>query len=206
MFKAKNITWHPHKVSKSEREKINGHRSCVLWFTGLPSSGKSTIANELEYILNRQGVRTYVLDGDNVRHGLNKNLGFSKEDRKENIRRIGEIAKLFCDAGIVVIIALISPFAEDREAARCLIQDGQFIEIYTKCSLDICKERDPKGLYKRAMAGEIKDFTGISHPYEEPVNPEIIIETDKLSVEDAVERIAEHLTLSDVIGKNIKKK
>lgn len=199
MLKERNIVWHPHKVSKEDRRAIKGHKSCVLWFTGLPSSGKSTIANELDYELKKRGAHSYILDGDNIRHGLNKNLGFSKEDRKENIRRIGEVAHLFVDAGILVITAFISPFIEDRQLARSLIKQGDFIEIYVKCSLDVCKERDPKGLYKKAMAGEIKDFTGISQPYEDPVNPEIILETDKLSVYDSVNKILEYLISKNII-------
>lgn len=193
MLKAKNIVWHPHRVSQKDREKIKGHKSCVIWFTGLPSSGKSTVAHELEYTLNKKGMHTYVLDGDNIRHGLNKNLGFSKEDRKENIRRIGEIAKLFVDTGIVTIAAFISPFREDRETVRNLVKTGEFIEVYTKCPISVCKERDPKKLYEKAMAGEIKEFTGVSHPYEEPFNPEILLETDKLSVEECVGRILVYL-------------
>lgn len=193
MLRESNVIWHNHKVSKKDRENINGHQSCILWFTGLPSSGKSTIANKLEEILHKNGVRTYVLDGDNVRHGLNRDLGFTIEDRKENIRRIGEVAKLFIDAGILTLTAFISPFRKDRETVRKLVKEGEFIEIHAKCSLETCKRRDPKGLYKKAMAGEIKDFTGISQPYEEPVDPEIVIETDKLSVDESVNKILAYL-------------
>jgi len=200
MQKTKNIVWHEHKVKRADREKIKGHRPCVLWFTGLPSSGKSTIANELEHALNRRGVHTYVLDGDNVRHGLNKNLGFSVEDRKENIRRIGEVAKLFVDAGVLPITAFISPFIEDRKTARALMGEGEFVEIYAKCALETCKERDPKGLYKKALAGEIKEFTGVSQPYEEPPNPEIVIETDVLSVEESVKKILCYLEHTKIIN------
>lgn len=203
MAKAKNVVWHPHKVSRGEREAIKGHKPCVVWFTGLPSSGKSTIANELEYVLNRQRVHTYVLDGDNVRHGLNKNLGFSKEDRVENIRRIGEVAKLFVDAGIVSIAAFISPFKADRDLVRGLMKEGEFIEVYIKCSLDVCKERDPKGLYKKAIAGEIKDFTGISQSYEEPLKPDVVIKTDELTIHESVDVILEYLIRHNVIGRKM---
>lgn len=199
MLKEKNIVWHPCKVSQKDREKIRGHKSCLMWFTGLPSSGKSTIAHELEYNLSKRGMHTYVLDGDNIRHGLNKNLGFSKEDRKENIRRVGEVARLFVDAGIITLAAFISPFREDREAVRNLLNDGEFIEIYVKCPIEVCMKRDPKNLYKKAMAGEIKDFTGISQPYEEPSNPEIIIETDRLSIGESVNKILDYLTSRKII-------
>ncbi|KPK41106.1 MAG: adenylylsulfate kinase [Omnitrophica WOR_2 bacterium SM23_29] len=200
MLKEKNIVWHPHRVSQEDRENIKKHKSCTIWFTGLPSSGKSTIAHELEYKLNRSGIHTYVLDGDNIRHGLNKNLGFSREDRKENIRRIGEVVKLFVDAGIVTVAAFISPFREDREAVRNLLKDGEFIEIYTKCPVEVCMERDPKNLYRKAMAGEIKEFTGVSHPYEEPLKPEIVLEADKLSVEESVNRILAYLSSYKIIN------
>ncbi|KPK41442.1 MAG: adenylylsulfate kinase [Omnitrophica WOR_2 bacterium SM23_29] len=200
MLKEKNIVWHPHRVNQKDREKIKEHKSCVIWFTGLPSSGKSTIAHELEYGLNKRGKHTYVLDGDNIRHGLNRNLGFSREDRKENIRRIGEVVKLFVDAGIVTIAAFISPFRKDREAVRNLLKDGEFIEIYTKCPIEVCMERDPKNLYKKAMAGEIKEFTGISQPYEEPLNSEIMLETDKLSVSESVNKILNYLKSHKIIN------
>jgi len=195
----KNIVWHPHKVARANRQAIKKHKSCVLWLTGLPSSGKSTVANELDYMLNERGVHTYVLDGDNIRHGLNKNLGFSKEDRKENIRRIGEVAKLFTDAGVIAITAFISPFAEDRKTARDLMGTGEFFEIYIKCSVEKCMERDPKGLYKKAIAGEIKEFTGISQPYEAPENPELVIETDILSVKEAAGKIMDFLAAQKII-------
>jgi len=201
----KNIVWHEHKVSRRDREVIKGHKPCILWFTGLPSSGKSTIANELEHVLNKRGAHTYVLDGDNVRHGLNKNLGFSKEDRKENIRRVGEVAKLFVDAGILPITAFISPFKEDRDMVRALMKEGEFIEVFIKCPLEVCMERDPKGLYKKAIAGEVKDFTGISHPYEEPSNSEIVIKTDKISVKEAVDVIVEYLVRNKIISEKGKK-
>jgi len=199
VLKKNCIVWHPHRVSREDREKIKNQKACVLWFTGLPSSGKSTIAHELEFIFNKRGIHTYVLDGDNVRHGLNKDLGFTTEDRKENIRRIGEVAKLFVDAGILTITAFISPFIEDRKFARSLVGEGEFIEIYTKCSLSVCEKRDPKGLYKKAIAGEIKDFTGISHPYEEPSSPEILLETDRLSIEECINKILTYLQEHKII-------
>jgi adenylylsulfate kinase len=175
--KATNIYWHERFITKEDREKLNGHRGVCLWFTGLSGSGKSTIAIEVENLLYKKVIRTYVLDGDNVRHGLTKDLGFSPEDRTENIRRIGEVSKLFVDAGIIVMTAFISPYRSDRRQVRDLMLKGEFVEIYIKCDLDVCEQRDPKGLYKKARAGEIKDFTGIDAPYEEPENPELIIDT-----------------------------
>ena len=184
------VVYHPHKVTKSDRSSIKGHKPCVVWLTGLPASGKSTIANELEYVLNKQyKAHTYILDGDNIRQGLNKDLGFSKEDRAENIRRISEVAKLFVDAGLIVITAFISPYRKDRNFARSLVEEGEFIEVFVKCPVFVCEQRDPKGLYKKARAGEIKGFTGIDDPYEEPENPEIVLETDEMSVEECVEKI-----------------
>lgn len=194
-----NLTWHTHRVTKSDRENIKKHKACVLWFTGLSASGKSTIAHELEHTLNSKNIHTYILDGDNVRHGLNKNLGFSKEDREENIRRVGEITKLFTDAGIVTIAAFISPFVKDRKIARGLVKDIDFVEIYTKCPVSVCQSRDPKGLYKKAISGELKEFTGISHPYEEPIKPEILLETDKLSIEQCVDKIMSYLESHKII-------
>lgn len=188
-----NVVWHDHRVTKTERRKLNNHKSCVVWFTGLPSSGKSTIASEAEHQLYNRGIRTYLLDGDNVRHRLNSNLGFSPEDREENIRRIGEVAKLFVDAGMITFVAFISPYRKDREKARKLLKDGEFIEVYVKCPADICEQRDPKGLYQKAKKGEIKEFTGVSAPYEEPFNPEILLESDRLSVEESVTRVIDYL-------------
>jgi adenylyl-sulfate kinase len=193
MCSKKHIVWHPHKIRKKDREKIKGHRACVLWFTGLPSSGKSTIAHELELILNKKGIHTYVLDGDNIRYGLNSDLGFTTKDRRENIRRVSEVAKLFIDAGIVIMVAIISPFRKDREKARSLFKKREFIEIYTKCPISVCKKRDPKGLYQKAIADKIKDFTGISHPYEEPLSPEVLLETDKLSIKASIRKILNYL-------------
>lgn len=197
----RNIVWHPHRVSKKNRQMIKKHKTAVLWFTGLSGSGKSTIAHELDYLLNKRGLHTYILDGDNIRHGLNKDLGFSSEDRKENIRRIGEVAKLFVDAGLLTIVAFISPFVEDREIVRNLVGKEEFIEIYTKCSIEICKKRDPKGFYKMAMNGEIKNFTGISHPYEEPHDPELILETDKLSLDKCVDKVVGYLNKRQILDK-----
>ncbi len=170
-----DITWHSTSVNKEHREKLNRHKAACLWFTGLSGSGKSTLANEVEKILYDKKIHTYLLDGDNVRHGLNKDLGFSAEDRKENIRRIGEVAKLFTDAGMIVLTAFISPYRSDRDFVRNLFDNKEFIEIFVKCDLDTCEERDPKGLYEKARKGEIDNFTGISAPYEEPLNPELII-------------------------------
>lgn len=177
--KATNVHWHEGNVTQRDRERANKHRGTCLWFTGLSGSGKSTVANEVENILFDSGIKTYVLDGDNIRHGLNRDLGFSPEDREENIRRIGEVAHLFVDAGVLVMTAFISPYKSDRDKVRKLMSDGEFIEIYVKCDLDVCEERDPKGLYKKARAGEIKEFTGISAPYEEPEKPELVIDTSK---------------------------
>ena len=197
-----NLTWHTGKITPADRKKAFGHGSCVLWLTGLSGSGKSTIAAEVERILLTRGVHTYVLDGDNVRHGLSGDLGFSDEDRMENIRRIGEVARLFVEAGVVVITAFISPFREDRDRVRSLLDPGKFLEIYTKCPLELCETRDPKGLYAKARAGEISDFTGIDSPYEEPLDPELILDTGELSVEECVERIVAVLEDSGIITPN----
>ena len=191
--KPEHIVWQNTAVSREDRYRLNGHRSCVLWFTGLSGAGKSTLSVALEKELYRLGIRSYVLDGDNIRHGLNRNLGFSPEDRKENIRRVGEVAKLFVDAGLVALSAFISPYREDRQMVRELFREGEFIEIYVKCPLEVCESRDPKGLYRKARRGEIRDFTGISAPYEEPLNPELVLETDKLTVEESVGRVLRYL-------------
>ena len=174
-MKNTNIIYHAASVTRERRNQLNNHKSVVIWFTGLSGSGKSTLAHSVEEILFSKGCRTYVLDGDNVRHGLTSNLGFSNEDRKENIRRIGEVTKLMMEAGLIIMTAFISPFREDRIAVRNLISDGDFIEIYCKASLETCEARDLKGLYKRARLGEIKNYTGIDSPYEIPDNPELII-------------------------------
>eukprot|EP00899_Mesostigma_viride_P010622 jgi/Mesvir1/19561/Mv07033-RA.1 len=171
-----NIKWHEGAVSRQERERILDQKGCVVWFTGLSGSGKSTVGYTLEHALASLGKLTYVLDGDNIRHGLNKNLGFTPADREENIRRIGEVSKLFSDAGVVTIVSFISPYRKDRDLVRALLKKGEFIEVYMRVPIDICEQRDPKGLYKLARAGKIKGFTGIDDPYEEPENPEVIID------------------------------
>ncbi|MCM3760414.1 adenylyl-sulfate kinase [Alkalihalobacillus oceani] len=193
------LVWHEAAVSKEERWEQSGHKSAILWFTGLSGAGKSTLANALEKRLFEQGTRSYVLDGDNIRHGLNKGLGFSDEDRKENIRRIGEVAKLFVDAGTIVCTAFISPFREDRRQVRELVEAGEFVEIYVRCSLEECEARDPKGLYQKARAGEIPFFTGISSPYEEPEASELIIDSDKKTVEQSVDEIVDYLKKRAII-------
>ncbi|HUU83910.1 MAG TPA: adenylyl-sulfate kinase [Phycisphaerae bacterium] len=184
-IRATNITWHEGHVSREEREKLLGQKGVLIWMTGLSGSGKSTIAYTLEHALIQRGRLAYVLDGDNVRHGLNKNLGFSAEDREENIRRIGEVANLFADTGVITITAFISPYRKDRDINRELLGENNFVEVYCKAPLDVCEERDPKGLYKKARAGELKGFTGIDDPYEEPLSPEIVIQTDQTSPQDA---------------------
>jgi adenylylsulfate kinase len=191
--KATNIKWHHGKITKADRVNLLNQKGVTIWLTGLSGSGKSTIAVELEHALIENRHQAYILDGDNIRHGLNKNLGFSPEDRTENIRRIGEVAKLFTDAGIITITAFISPYREDRDAVRRLLSDGEFIEVYVKCPLDVCEERDTKGLYKKARAGEVKDFTGISAPYEEPLNPELTIDSSKLTVEESTRAVLNYL-------------
>ncbi|KMY50208.1 adenylyl-sulfate kinase [Peribacillus loiseleuriae] len=189
MSKATNITWHDAAVTKNDRRASNGHGSCVLWFTGLSGSGKSTIANAVSSKLFQQGINEYVLDGDNIRHGLNQDLGFSDDDRTENIRRIGEVAKLFVDSGKIVTTAFISPFRTDRDHIRSLFEEGEFIEVFVECPIETCEVRDPKQLYAKARRGEIKDFTGIDSPYERPQHPEIIIQSHLLSVDEAVQKI-----------------
>lgn len=189
MQKSSNVVWHNATVTRERRETLNGHRAVALWFTGLSGAGKSTIAHAVEERLHTLGCRTFVFDGDNVRHGLCSDLGFSDEDRSENLRRIGEMVKLFTEAGVIALTAFISPFVKDRERVRNLLPHGDFLEIYCRCSLQECENRDVKGLYKRARAGEIKDFTGISSPYEEPLDPELILDTDQHTVEEAVEQV-----------------
>src|SRR6185369_12910475 len=191
--KATNIVWHPGAVTRADRETLNGHRGCIVWLTGLSGSGKSTIAVALEKRLWDQGVRAFILDGDNIRHGLNKNLGFSPADRTENIRRIGEVAKLFTEAGVVVATAFISPYRADRDQVRKIMKEGDFIEVFVQAPLDVCEQRDPKGLYKKARAGEIKEFTGISAPYEAPEDPEITVHTAQETRDESVARIVEFL-------------
>jgi len=197
--KATNVTWHEHKVSKEDREKLLKQKGVILWFTGLSGSGKSTIANEVAYKLHKNGNFSYVLDGDNIRHGLNKDLGFSPEDRNENIRRISEVANLFADAGVIACTAFISPYRKLRNFCRELAGEGRFFEIYCKASLDTCEKRDPKGLYKKAREGIIKEFTGISAPYEEPENPEIVIDTDKYDINESANLVIEKLKKEKII-------
>jgi adenylylsulfate kinase len=191
---AKNIIRQDYKISKKDRVSLNGHKPLIVWFTGLSGSGKSTLAGQVEEHLYEMGVRTYLLDGDNIRHGLNNNVDFSELGRKENIRRIGEVAKLFTDAGVVVLTAFISPFSEDRDRVRSLVEKEEFAEIFVNCPIEICEQRDVKGLYKKARAGEIRDFTGINSPFEAPVNPEMEIKTDEMSIEQSVDKIVRYIT------------
>jgi len=193
--KATNITWHEGTVTRDERKALTKQKPACIWLTGLSACGKSTIAMALEQVLIQQGHLSYVLDGDNIRHGLNKNLGFSPEDRTENIRRIGEVSKLFVDAGLIVISSFISPYKADRDMVRECMAEGEFIEIFVDAPVEVCAERDPKGLYKKAMAGEIKGFTGVSPdaPYEAPAKPELHLKTDELSVEACVAEILSYL-------------
>jgi len=184
--KSRNIVWHEGIVTRADRENMAGHKGCTIWMTGLSGSGKSTLAIALEKALIERGIRTFVLDGDNIRHGLNKDLGFSPEDRNENIRRIGEVAKLFTEAGVVNITAFISPYRADRDRVRDIMGAGDFIEAFVDCPVEICEQRDPKGLYKKARAGEIPEFTGISAPYEAPEKAEITLKTGEVSEEQAL--------------------
>ncbi len=197
--KATNITWHHAEITKEDRERLNMHRAVVIWFTGLSASGKSTLAHKVENELFERGCRTFVLDGDNVRHGLNKDLGFSPEDRVENIRRIGEVAKLFTDAGIIAMTAFISPYRADRDKARAIAGEGNFIEIYVKCDIAVCEQRDPKGLYKKAREGKIPEFTGISAPYEEPLQPELIVDTSAETLEESTAKVLNYLRKTGIL-------
>ena len=190
---SKNIVWHEHHVTKAERSAIKGQKPCILWFTGLSGSGKSTVANAVESQLLALKKHTYLLDGDNIRMGLNKGLTFSDEDRVENIRRIGEVSKLFVDAGTIVLTAFISPFQKERNVVRALVEEGEFIEVFIDTPLDVCESRDPKGLYKKARKGEIPNFTGISSPYEAPINPEIHVKTAALDIEACAAEIISYL-------------
>jgi adenylylsulfate kinase len=189
----KHVIWHETLVSRAERHRLNKHRSGLLWFTGLSASGKSTIAHQLEKELFDRNIRAYVLDGDNIRHGINSNLGFSRDDRKENLRRIAELSKLMVDAGLVVLAAFISPYREDREFVRDMIGKDNFFEIYVKCSVEACEKRDPKGQYTKARKGIIKNYTGISAPYEEPEDPDLILNTETLDVKSSVQNVLELL-------------
>lgn len=191
--KSSDVVWHNASVSHDDHVKLNGHKAAVLWFTGLSGSGKSTVANAVDLMLHQQNVKTYVLDGDNVRHGLNGDLGFTDTDRIENIRRVGEVAKLFADAGLLVSTAFISPFVSDREMVRSQLPEGQFIEVFIDTPLSVCESRDPKGLYKKARAGEIKNFTGIDSAYESPVNAEIHVQTDQKSIQQCAQQVIDYL-------------
>lgn len=193
MSNSENIVWYDHRVSKQQRAKIKEQKPCILWFTGLSGSGKSTISNAVELKLNELGKHTYLLDGDNIRMGLNEGLGFSYKDRVENIRRIGEVAKLFVDSGLIVLTAFISPFQRERDSVRSLVDNEEFIEIFIDTPIEVCESRDPKGLYKKAKKGEIPNFTGISSPYEIPTKAEIHIQTDKFSIEESVNIIINYL-------------
>jgi len=192
-----NVVWHHATVTRARREMQNGHRGAILWFTGLSGAGKSTLAHEVEEHLYQMGCRTFVLDGDNVRHGLCGDLGFSAEDRVENIRRVGEMSKLFMEAGIIVLTAFISPFRADRDKVRSMAQPGEFIEIYCQCPIEVCEQRDVKGLYKKARVGEIGQFTGISSPYEEPLAPELVVRTSDLSLDACVKQVMAVLAHGD---------
>ncbi|MBU0633408.1 adenylyl-sulfate kinase [bacterium] len=194
-----NIVWHNQHITKEKRKVLLQQKACVLWFTGLSGSGKSTIANAVEAELFNQNCKTYLLDGDNVRHGLNNDLGFSESDRIENIRRIGEVAKLFVDAGLLVLTAFISPFKSDRQIAKNLLETNEFIEIFIDTPLDICENRDPKGLYKKARDGAIPNFTGISSPYEAPEKPHIHIKTFETTIEESVKTILDYLKINGYI-------
>ncbi len=200
---SKNIKWHESTIDREKYEKMRGHKGLVIWFTGLSGSGKSTLANALNEVLYEQQISTYILDGDNVRHGLCKDLGFSDNDRVENIRRIGEVANLFMQAGIVTITAFVSPFESDRQKVKDIIGDEDFIEIFCAANLDVCEKRDTKGLYKKARQGEIKNFTGISSPYEIPSNPSLIIETGNLDLNESVKQIMNYLKQRNLLKNDL---
>lgn len=197
--KSSNTVWHEPTVTRARRESLNGHKGLILWFTGLSGAGKSTIAHAAEERLHQMGCRTFVLDGDNVRHGLCRDLGFSMEDRTENIRRIGEMSRLFLEAGIITLTAFISPFRADRQQVRSLVEEGDFMEIFCKCPLDVCEDRDVKGLYRMARAGKISEFTGISSPYEAPENPELVLDTDAHTIDECVDLLVAELTRRGII-------
>ena len=194
---SKNITWHHGEVSNEERAKRLGHRARCLWFTGLSGSGKSTLARRVERLLHERGTQVYVLDGDNIRHGLNRDLGFSAEERRENIRRIGEVARLFVDSGTVVLAAFISPYRVDRERLRGLFEQGAFVEVHVATPMAVCEQRDPKGLYQRARDGQIKGFTGIDAPYEAPESPELLVDTNAESLDQSAARVVAWLVAQE---------
>ncbi len=193
-MKSPNVIWHPRLVNRGDRERLNKHRSGVIWFTGLPASGKSTIAHFLEKELFDRGIRAYVLDGDNIRHGLCGDLGFSREDRRENLRRIAEVCRLMVDAGLLVLAAFVSPYREDRHYVRERVGDGAFFEVYVKCSPETCEKRDPKGLYRKAREGKIQGFTGVNAPYEEPENPDLVLDTEEDDLETCVQKVLRMLS------------
>ncbi len=212
-----NVHWHEHSVTREEREQLHGHKGCVIWFTGLSACGKSTVSNLVDHLLHKQGLHSFVLDGDNVRHGLNAGpgmlkerhgeefakrfgLGFSAQDREENIRRIGAVAKLFADAGMITLTAFISPYRRDRDAVRSTMKDGDFIEIFVDAPIEVCEQRDPKGLYKKARAGEIKGFTGIDDPYEAPAKPELVLDAGTKDAETLADEVIAYLKKSGKIG------
>jgi len=197
--KSSNIVWHPSNITKRDRERLNGHLGVTLWFTGLSASGKSTVAHEVEDQLYNRAIRAYVLDGDNIRHRLNRDLGFSPADRTENIRRIGEVAHLFNEVGFIVLCAFISPYRADRQTVRDQHEDGTFCEVFCRCPLEVCEQRDPKGLYRRARAGEIAEFTGLSAPYEEPQSPELILDTDRQTIKESAAVVLHFLESRGVI-------
>jgi adenylylsulfate kinase len=205
MMKAnkKNIFWYEPSVTLNDRCERNGYRSCLLWFTGLSASGKSTIAHTLDRRLHQHGIHSYVLDGDNIRHGLNKDLGLNPEDRKENIRRVGEVSKLFLDAGLIMLAAFIAPYREDRRQVKRLLEKGQFIEVFVHCPIEECEKRDPKGVYRKARKGEIRNLTGLSAPYEEPENPQITLETDKKNIEECVNILLSYLIKNGYITEKL---
>jgi adenylylsulfate kinase len=213
------VVWHEHTVERADRERQNGHRGCVVWFTGLSGCGKSTVANELDALLHAAGVRSYVLDGDNVRHGLNATpqilaakygeefgkrfgLGFGQQDREENIRRVGAVAGLLCDAGLVVLTAFVSPYRADRDAVRASLKPGDFIEVFVDAPLEVCESRDPKGLYKKARAGEIQDFTGINAPYEAPERPEVVLKSAEATPDKLAEQVRQYLATAEILGES----
>lgn len=200
--KASNVYWHEQLVDREAREQFLNQRGAVIWMTGLPSSGKSTVANELASHLHRRGNLAYVLDGDNIRHGLNRDLGFSPGDREENIRRISEVANLFADAGLIAITAFVSPYRKDRQYCRTLAGPDRFVEVYVHASLDVCEKRDPKGLYKKAKKGELPQFTGISAPYEEPLSPEITLRTEKMALKEEVDTVIRNLMEKGILYKS----
>ncbi len=195
----KNIKWHNLTIDRRKLERMRGHKGMVIWFTGLSGSGKSTLANAVNEVLHSEGLSTYVLDGDNIRHGLCKDLGFSDEDREENIRRIGEVANLFMNAGIITITAFVSPFISDRNKVRKIVGSADFIEVHCAANIDVCESRDTKGLYKKARLGEIKDFTGISSPYEAPESAEIVVDTGSLDLNDSVQKVINYLKEKDLL-------